>query len=63
MTAKQHQELVEIVPYDREFGAKAYARRHGMTVRSVYHWRKKFDLPVHDNVAKARRAPIYRDLQ
>jgi len=46
MTAKQHAELLRIVPWDREHGAAAFARRHGMTVPAVYHWRRKLGTPM-----------------
>lgn len=46
MTQRQVEELKQIEPWSREFGAAAFARRHGMTVPSVYHWRKKLGLPV-----------------
>jgi len=46
MTAQQHAELLRIVPWDREHGAAAFARRHGMTVPAVYHWRRKLGTPM-----------------
>lgn len=46
MTTKQYEELTKIEFFSREFGVAAFARRHKMTSRSVYHWRKKLGLPM-----------------
>ena len=46
MTMRQVEELKAVEPWSRENGVTAFARRHGMTVPSVYHWRRKLGLPV-----------------
>jgi hypothetical protein len=46
MTMRQIEELKVIEPWSRDNGVAAFARRHGMTIPSVYHWRRKLDLPV-----------------
>jgi len=46
MTMRQVEELKMVQPWSRENGAAAFARRHGMTVPSVYHRRRKLGLPV-----------------
>ena len=46
MTMRQVAELKAVEPWSRENGVTAFARRHGMTIPSVYHWRRKLGLPV-----------------
>jgi hypothetical protein len=46
VTMRQVEELKALEPWSRENGVTAFARRHGMTVPSVYHWRRKLGLPV-----------------
>jgi hypothetical protein len=46
VTTRQVEELKAVEPWSRENGVTAFARRHGMTIPSVYHWRRKLGLPV-----------------
>lgn len=38
MTARQHADLLTAIPWDRELGIRAFARRNGVTVHQVRHW-------------------------
>jgi hypothetical protein len=46
VTMRQVEELKAVEPWSRDNGVTAFARRHGMTIPSVYHWRRKLGLPV-----------------
>lgn len=46
MSAAQVAELRTIEPWSQEFGFRAFARKHGLTINHVYYTRRKLGLPA-----------------
>lgn len=52
MTEQQVREMLAIMPWDRENSIKHFARRHNMTLPSVYYWRRKLGLTAKRKVRR-----------